>query len=178
MQKSLGQLILEANEHTADLAHRKEVLRSQRDFARRMAGAGWLSALALGTALAFLLSGCAKTAEGTVTYDMGGSIGAYSAKYHDWEQRGVNARIVGVCGSACTLVLRNKDVCYAPDAEFLFHGVSRNGIYDPDASAAFRDVMPDGVRQWADRTGAFSSTDIVSISGRDLAAFDGRICNG
>lgn len=109
---------------------------------------------------------------------MGGSVGAYSAKYHDWEQRGVKARIVGVCGSACTLALRNKGMCYAPDAEFLFHGVSRRGEYDARASAAFRDAMPDGVRQWADRTGAFSSTDIVSISGRDLAAFDGRICNG
>lgn len=177
MQKSLVQQILDANEHADDLAHRNEVLRGQRDFARRMAGAGWLSALALGTALVFLLSGCAKADEGTVTYDMGGSVGAYSAKYHDWEQRGVKARIVGVCGSACTLALRNKDMCYAPDAEFLFHGVSRRGEYDARASAAFRDAMPDGVRQWADRTGAFSSTDIVSISGRDLSAYDGRVCS-
>ncbi|MBX3504460.1 MAG: hypothetical protein KF895_03200 [Parvibaculum sp.] len=176
MQKSPVQKILDANERTADLAHRNDVLRGQRDFARRLAGAGWLTALALGTALAFLLSGCAGADEGTVTYDMGGSIGAYSAKYHDWEQRGIRARIIGVCGSACTLALRNKDMCYAADAEFLFHGVSRRGEYDARASASFRDAMPEGVQRWADSTGAFSSTDIVSISGRDLAAFDGRAC--
>ena len=134
--------------------------------------AGWLVIL-----LAVLwLAGCAKADEGTVTYDMGGSIGAYSAKYHDLEQRGVRVRIAGVCGSACTLALRNKDMCYAPDAEFLFHGVSRRGEYDARASAEFRKAMPDGVRQWADSTGAFNSTEVVSVSGRDLAAYDGRVC--
>lgn len=63
MQKSPVQKILDANERTADLAHRNDVLRGQRDFARRLAGLGWLSALALGTALGFLLSGCVSAAE-------------------------------------------------------------------------------------------------------------------
>jgi hypothetical protein len=135
--------------------------------------AGWLVIL-----LAVLwLAGCANADEGTVTYDMGGSVAAYSQKYHDWNQRGVRARIIGACGSACTLALRNKDMCYAPDAEFHFHGVSRRGEYDARASAAFRDAMPEGVRKWAEQTGAFNSTEVVSISGRDLAAFDGRLCS-
>lgn len=53
------QKILSANERIADLAHESAALRSQRDFARRMAGTGWLTSVALGVALAFLLSGCA-----------------------------------------------------------------------------------------------------------------------
>lgn len=81
MQKSLGQQILDANEHTTDLAHRNEALRGQRDFARRMAGAGWLTSVALGVALAFLLSGCA-SAE---TYYPGASMdrdGLSLAEFH------------------------------------------------------------------------------------------------
>lgn len=174
------QKALEANEQIADLAHRCDVLRGerdvargQRDFARRMAGVAGFVALVLA---GLLLSGCASADEGTIYRDMGGSVAAYSMKYHDWDKRGVRARIVGVCGSACTLALRNKDMCYAPNATFLFHGVSMRGEYDARASAEFRDAMPEGVRQWADSTGAFNSTEVVSISGRELAAYDGRVC--
>ena len=53
------QAALNANETISDLAHRCDALRSQRDFARRMAGTGWLTSVALGVALALLLSGCA-----------------------------------------------------------------------------------------------------------------------
>lgn len=77
----------------------------------------------LATLAIALLAGCAQP-EGTITYDLGGPVHGYSQKYADWEQRGVMARIAGVCGSACTLVLRNKNICYAPDAQFIFHGVS------------------------------------------------------
>jgi hypothetical protein len=125
--------------------------------------------------LAAALAGCASH-EGSITYDMGGSVAAYSARYHDLEQRGIPVRINGVCGSACTLALRNSDVCYTPDSVFLFHGVSRNGEYDARASAAFLAAMPEGVLRWAEANGAFASTAIVSISGADLALIDGREC--
>ena len=90
MDKSPIQKALDANERNADLAHRCDVLRGQLAHARRVAVAGWVVALVLSAAL---LAGCAKADEGTVTYDMGGSIGAYSAKYHDWDQRGIKARL-------------------------------------------------------------------------------------
>ena len=123
-------------------------------------------------ALALALAGCAST-----EYDMGGSVHEYSMKYHAMEQAGEMWVAPKDCGSACTLGLRNTRACYTPDTMFYFHGVSRNGVYDPAASAAFRDIMPEGVRAWAEHSGAFNSTEIVSISGRDLAAFDGRLCS-
>jgi len=116
------------------------------------------------------LAGCAP-------YDMGGNVHEYSMKYHAMQQAGIPPRLSGDCGSACTLGLRDPAACYEPDARLHFHGVSRNGKYDAKASAAFRDAMPEGVRQWADSTGAFNSTEVVSISGRDLAAYDGRVCS-
>lgn len=125
--------------------------------------------------LAALLAGCAQP-EGTISYDLGGRVYAYSQKYADWDNRGVPARITGVCGSACTLVLRNKDICYDADAQFIFHGVSHKGEYDARASEAFKSAMPAGIQRWAEATGAFDSTQTVSISGRDLAAIDGRMC--
>jgi hypothetical protein len=123
-------------------------------------------------ALALALAGCAST-----EYDMGGSVHEYSMKYHAMEQAGEMWVAPKDCGSACTLGLRNTRACYTPDAEFHFHGVSRRGEYDARASAAFRDAMPEGVRKWAEQTGAFNSTEVVSISGRDLAAYDGRVCS-
>ena len=129
----------------------------------------------LATLAIALLAGCAQP-EGTITYDLGGPVYGYSQKYADWERRGVMARIAGVCGSACTLVLRNKNICYAPDAQFVFHGVSHRGAYDARASEAFKSAMPEGVQRWAEATGAFDSTQTVSISGRELAAIDGREC--
>jgi len=125
--------------------------------------------------LAAALAGCAQP-EGTISYDLGGPVYAYSQKYADWENRGVTARITGVCGSACTLVLRNRNICYDADAQFVFHGVSSDGEYDARASEAFKSAMPEGVRHWAEATGAFDSTQTVSISGRDMAAIDGRMC--
>ena len=122
-------------------------------------------------ALALALAGCAST-----EYDMGGNVHEYSMKYHAMEQAGEMWVAPKDCGSACTLGLRNTRACYTPDTMFYFHGVSRNGVYDPAASAAFREAMPEGVRQWAEQSDAFSSTEVVSISGRDLAAFDGRVC--
>jgi len=114
-------------------------------------------------ALALALAGCAST-----EYDMGGSVHEYSMKYHAMEQAGEMWVAPKDCGYT--------RACYTPDTMFHFHGVSRNGVYDPAASAAFRDVMPEGVRKWAEQTGAFNSTEVVSISGRDLAAYDGRVC--
>jgi hypothetical protein len=173
-RRSPIQKFLDANERAADLAHRCDGLRGQRDFARRVAGAGRLTAAALGATLIFL-SGCASP-EGVVTHDTGGSVAAYSARYHDMDRRGVMVRIEGLCGSACTLALRSRNMCYRPDARFVFHGVSNRNGYDARASEAFKAAMPEDVRRWAEATGAFNSTDTVSISGADMAAIDGRLC--
>lgn len=139
----------------------------------------WALGMALG-AILFLgigsLAGCAAPPEGVIARDMGGPVLAYALKYADWERRGVAARVDGACGSACTLVLRNRRLCYRRDAVFLFHGVSRRGEYDARASEAFKAAMPEGVRRWAEESGAFAGTRTVSISGRELAAIDGRAC--
>jgi len=120
-------------------------------------------------AIAMTLAGCG-------TYDGGGSVYEYSMRYHEMEQRGEMWIAPDFCGSACTLGLRNKNACYKPDTVFAFHCVSSGGKCDKLASEAFRSAMPEGVRRWAEATGAFDSAQIVSITGRDLAAIDGRIC--
>ena len=50
------------------------------------------------------------------------------------------------------------------------------GKCDKRASAAFKSAMPQGIQRWAEATGAFDSTQTVSITGHDLAAIDGRVC--
>jgi hypothetical protein len=120
-------------------------------------------------AIAMTLAGCG-------TYDGGGSVYDYSMRYHEMEQRGEMWIAPDFCGSACTLGLRNKNACYRPDTVFAFHCVSSGGKCDKRASEAFKSVMTEGVRRWAEATGAFNSTDTVSISGADMAAIDGREC--
>lgn len=120
-------------------------------------------------AIALTLAGCG-------TYDGGGSVHEYSMRYHEMETRGEMWVAPDFCGSACTLGLRNTKVCYKPDTVFAFHCVSSGGKCDKRASDAFRSAMPAGVQRWAEAIGAFRSTQTVSISGRDLAAIDGREC--
>ena len=120
-------------------------------------------------AIAMTLAGCG-------TYDGSGSVYDYSMRYHEMEQRGEMWIAPDFCGSACTLGLRNKNACYRPDTVFAFHFVSSGGKCDKRASEAFKSAMPEGVRRWAEATGAFNSTDTVSISGADMAAIDGREC--
>ena len=147
---------------------RKWPLWKSRAFVAAYVALGW----ALVTVIVLALAGCAST-----EYDMGGSVHEYSMKYHAMEQAGEMWVAPKDCGSACTLGLRNTLVCYTPDTMFYFHGVSSNGKYHAGASEAFKQAMPEGVQRWAEQTGAFSSTEVVSISGRDLAAFDGRLCS-
>ncbi len=120
-------------------------------------------------AIVLTLAGCG-------TYDGGGSVHEYSMRYHEMETRGEMWVAPDFCGSACTLGLRNTKVCYKPDTVFAFHCVSSGGVCDKRASEAFKSAMPEGVQRWAEATGAFDSTQTVSITGHDLAAIDGRIC--
>lgn len=122
------------------------------------------------------LAACAATPEGTIDYDMGGVTYEYSMRYHDWDKRGIKPRVTGDCASACTLVLRNPDTCYTADARFYFHGVSDHGVYDAATSRAFVAAMPSGVRRWINETKALDSLEFTEISGRDLAAYDDRLC--
>jgi hypothetical protein len=91
-------------------------------------------------AIAMTLAGCG-------TYDGGGSVYEYSTRYREMEQRGEMWVAPDFCGSACTLGLRNKNVCYRLDTVFAFHCVSSGGKCDKRASEAFKSVMPEGVGQ-------------------------------
>jgi len=140
----------------------------------------WALGMALG-AILFLgiggLAGCAAPPEGVIARDMGGPVLAYALKYADWERRGVAARVDEACGSACTLVLRNRRLCYRRDAVFLFHGVSRRGEYDARASEAVqgghagrRPALGRGERRRSPARGQFRFPAV------ELAVIDGRAC--
>lgn len=122
--------------------------------------------------IAMILSGCVASDQ----WDLGGNLREYSEKYYQMELKNEMWIAPKVCGSACTLGLRNKKVCYTEDTTFYFHGVANNNGYDKSASMAFKKAMPKNIRLWAEKTGAFDSLEVVKISGADLGKIDGRIC--
>jgi hypothetical protein len=122
-------------------------------------------------ALALMLAGCAP--EGTITYDLGGSIGEHRSQYVGWQKRGIKARIEGVCASACTEILRNKNICYAPNATFIFHGVTVGGEYSEWASRVHAAGMPPRLRAHLLETDALRSVEHHHVlTGAEIAALD------
>lgn len=119
--------------------------------------------------LALSLAGCG-------TYDQGGSVYDYSMRYHEMEQRGETWHAPDYCGSACALGLRNTKVCYRPEVVFEFHCIMVSRKCSAKLSEDQRKTYPEGLREWIARTGAFTSKRMTRITGRDLAAIDGREC--
>ena len=106
MDKSPTQQILEANERVADLAHRCDALRRRRDFARWMAGAGWVTAATLGIAMIlFMGSSCAD--ESTALHDIGGPASARSQNWRDLEKGNFSTYVIEACSPDCARELHN-----------------------------------------------------------------------
>lgn len=115
----------------------------------------------------------------TVEYATGGSLYQSAQNFERIERDGTKVRIVGTCASACLLLLRHSNVCYAPDAKFVLHGASTNGIYDPKVSRAFEAALPPKLSTWSRAHAAMVDPDkLTTISGASMATLDEkkRIC--
>jgi hypothetical protein len=135
------------------------------------------------------LSGCArgyygrtdsdamKPVNGVLTIEnaTGGEVYATQQSFQHMERDGVKVRIVGNCGSACILILTHRNVCYAPDAEFVFHGASTELL-----SRRFEQSLPGKISEWSRANNAMTDPNrFTRISGANLAKLDtsNRTCS-
>lgn len=115
-----------------------------------------------------------------IEYATGGSLYQSAQAFERMERDGTQVRIIGTCASACLLALRHKNVCYAPDAKFVLHGVSSGGAVDPRMSRAYEAALPPKLSAWSRAHEAMTDPDrLTTISGADMARLDDRkrICS-
>ena len=123
---------------------------------------------AITLALLLAVAGCAQ-------YDPGGNVHEYMARMHEPRV------ITGTCASACVLYLTSPRTCYAPDARFVFHGVTRaaTGEYDAAGSRVFAARFWPEMRAHLTEVDALRSPDhYYTMTGAQVAALDTveRIC--
>ena len=81
----------------------------------------------------------------------GGSVAAYSQRWKALAARGVSARIVGKCQSACTVLLGyipRSRICVTPAASFGFHLAHRT-----DATGMLWNAYASDIRGWINAHG-------------------------
>jgi hypothetical protein len=87
--------------------------------------------------------------------DFGGSVVAYALQARETTE----ARIEGICASACTLFLSVEDLCVGPSARFLFHAAYGAA---PDMNEWATEYLlrsyPEWVREWIASEGGLSET--------------------
>ena len=89
----------------------------------------------------------------TIAGQPGGAVSSHAARVIDYDNAGTRVRLMGVCASACTLVLAlpRDRICVGPGAALGFHQPApRNnpGLPTTDIGAAMQDTYPGFVRQW------------------------------
>jgi hypothetical protein len=111
----------------------------------------------------------------TIRNDHGGFVSEYEARYDAMAARGEQARVMGVCNSACALVLARPNVCAGPRARFGFHRayavMSKTDLRyvgdSPDGTAYLMDRYPARVRAWIAKHGGLTK-GIKSATGKAL----------
>lgn len=96
----------------------------------------------------------------TITKDLGGVIGIYLAHYK-W-LKDTHIIVDGLCNSACTLVLANKDVCATDKAWFGFHTASNEA-----GTAILMAAYPAYVKAWIAAHGGLTS-NVIFARGYEL----------
>ena len=96
----------------------------------------------------------------TITRDIGGVIGIYLAHYK-W-LKDTHIIVDGLCNSACTLVLANKDVCVTEKAWFGFHLASNEA-----GTAILMNAYPAHVKAWIAAHGGLT-TKVIFAHGYEL----------
>ena len=128
-----------------------------------------------GALIALMFSSSAHS-EVRITYDEGGSITAYVARYNFIRDSGESVVIDGVCLSACTLVVGivpPERVCVTRNAFLGFHAARRSfqGIQFVSDSAT-TDLMshyPPKLRSWLNRRGGLGE-DLVFLDERSMSS--------
>ena len=111
-----------------------------------------------------------------ISFDRGGLVSDYAARFIGARKSGELVVIDGPCLSACTLVVglvSRENVCATPKAVFGFHSAWRptaggKRIKSASASQAMLDVYPTSLREWISHRGGLSSK-MIFLYGRELA---------
>ena len=109
----------------------------------------------------------AAAADYRITWDPGGLLEEYKARYAVIRDRGERVIIDGMCGSACTLVLGivplNR-VCVTPRARLGFHmayydeaTTDGSKVLSHEATAEVMSYYPEAVKEWISRHGGLTA---------------------
>lgn len=137
----------------------------------RFAGGLWVCAIIL-VIYAFVGASCAFGQ--TIRNDRGGNVVEYMGKMLALKP---NARIDGVCASACTIYLARA--CVTPRARVMFHAAfdERTGRIDADMTLRMSKFYTPDLRKWFMANAAhLSGLDYVELSGAQAIALGARGC--
>ena len=98
-----------------------------------------------------------------IVKDIGGYIGEYIIRYRD-QLKDTHIIVDGLCNSACTLVLSNKDVCVTDRAWFGFHEASTEV-----GTQVLMNLYPEHVKAWIAERGGLTAK-VLFARGHELAA--------
>jgi hypothetical protein len=116
-----------------------------------------------------------------LTNEKGGNIERHIARFQQLAASGANVEIVGVCKSACTMILgivpRNR-LCATPGTVFEFHAANYTDRYGRNVqndswTERMTQFWPENVKNWVAKNNATASMDFTRIS---AAALGVRTC--
>ena len=115
----------------------------------------------------------------TITYDLGGRIDRYEARWRAIASSGETVRIDGLCNSACTLLtglVPPKRVCVTPRAVLSFHAAWSDdtgpNVASGPATAELMRIYPAGIRAFLARRGGLDSVQRhIRLAGAELHSF-------
>jgi hypothetical protein len=103
-----------------------------------------------------------------VSDNHGGSVAKYDARWSGLAARGVSARIVGPCQSACTVLLRHiprRRICVTPAASLGFHLAHLSS-----ATATLWSGYQGDIRAWISRHGGLQQ-DFIWLGAPEIFRF-------
>lgn len=121
------------------------------------------------------------TADVVIQSDMGGNVDRYAARVAALRASGEPVRIVGSCGSACTMLIGLPAACVARTARLGFHGATGRGQFAAIAEAAANGTLaahyPPAVARlfWA-RWSRVRGGQIYWITGEQMIGMGVREC--
>ena len=112
-----------------------------------------------------------------IANDRGGQIGRYVDRFEKLRASGQTIIIVGLCASACTIVLGTipyDRICVTPNANLAFHaawdfGARGRAIPNPAATRELFLMYPSQVRRWINSRGGLTPRTMF-LRGRQLEA--------
>lgn len=120
-------------------------------------------------------------ADVVIQSDMGGNVDRYAARVAALRASGEPVRIVGSCGSACTMLIGLPAACVARTARLGFHGATGRGQFAAIAEAAANGTLaahyPPAVARlfWA-RWSRVRGGQIYWITGEQMIGMGVREC--